>query len=151
MTNQQSSAEKRCTDVQSQRALLPPDAHDLTLVDQKLKLDLDTCGVYWVKRECTRDGCEAGFEGLRPIGRTIGSEQNYKNIAYELYEFYYDNPRQISYPAVQSLVQKSDHAQKSAITDKLCDAAKLGRLDAEDDRTKRAKREVVDMVLFKSP
>lgn len=147
MANQQSSAEKSCTDVQSGRALLPPDAHDLTIVDQKPKLNLDSCGVYWVKRKCTRDGCEGGFKGMKPIGRTIGSEQDYRNIAYELYESYYENPRQISYPAVQALVRKRNPGARNAITDNLSDAAKLGRLDAEEDRNKRMKQEVLNTAL----
>ena len=147
MTNQEKSEEQNCTEVDSHRALLPPDSHDLTIVDQKPKLDLDTCGVYWVKQKCTREGCQGGFKGLEPIGRTIGTEQDYRNIAYELYEFYYDNPRQISYPAVQALVQKSDPGHRNAITNNLCDAAKLGRLDAEEDRNKRTRQEVFDTAL----
>ena len=151
MTDQEESETQTCADADSQRVLMPPDTHDLITVDQKPKLDLDTCGVYWIKRKCTRDGCDAGFTGLRPIGRTIESEQDYKDIAYELYESYYDNPRQISYPAVQSLVRKLDTAQRSAITDNLCDAAKLGCHDAKQDRPKRTKQEVVDTVLYKNP
>lgn len=151
MTNQDKSKKQTCADVDSQRALLPPDAHNLITVDQKPKLGLRTCGVDWVKRKCTRDGCEGRFKGFKPIGRTIGSEQDYKDIAYELYESYYDNPRQISYPAVQALVQKSDPGYRNAITNDLCDTAKLGRLDAKENKTKRAKHEVLNTTLSGSP
>ena len=151
MVNQNNREAQNCTDAQSGGALLPPAAHDLTIVEQTPKLDLDTCGVYLVKRTCTRDGCQDEFTGLVPIGQTIGGEQNYKAIAYELYESHYETPRQISYPAVQTLVQTTDRAHRTTITNNLCDAAKLGRLDAEEDRPKRTKQDVVDTALTDDP
>ena len=151
MVNQDNCEAQNCTDGQSGGALLPPAAHDLTMVEQTPELDLDTCGVYLVKRTCTRDGCQGGFTGLKPIGETISGEENYRAIAYELYESYYETPRQISYPTVQALVQTTDQAHKTTITNNLCDAAKLGRLDAEEDRPKRTKQDVVDTALTDNP
>lgn len=147
MSNQSNSDQKRCTDDEAGGQFHPPEAHDLIEVNQDLLLDLDSSAVYRIESECRRDGCQERFFGVRAVGRTIETVQDYRVIAHEVYESHYDEQRQTAYRVFRALTRDLPRSMQYAVANHLGNAAMLGRLDAKADRVKRTEQEVFDELL----
>lgn len=146
MSNPTHTGQPNCTDDETQN-ILPPQAHDLIEVEQDLIWEIDDCAAYKTTSECRRDGCTGQYHSVKVFGRKVESVQDYKTIAYQIYESYYDNPRNIPYLVLQRLIDASDPGELNAIANTLCDAAKLGCTDSDVDQEKRTKKELLDAVL----
>ena len=146
MSNSTHSEQPNCNDDEAE-GILHPDAHDLIEIEQDLIWEIDDCAAYKVTSECQRDGCTSQYRGVNVVGRKIETVQDYKTIAYQIYESYYDNPRTIPYRVLQRLIEVQNPGKQNAIADDLSDAAKVGCNDADADRTKRTKQELFDVVL----
>jgi hypothetical protein len=129
----------------------PPGAHDLIEVEQDLIWEIEDWAAYKVTSRCQRDGCDGKYRSVTIIGSKIETMEEFKTIAYQIYESYYDKPRNIPYRVLQCLVNTSDPRIQNPVAEDLSDAAKLGRNDADEDREKRPKRELFDTVLPDNP
>ena len=146
MSNPTHTEQPNCNDDDETQNILPPQAHDLIEVEQDLIWEIDDCAAYKTTSECQRDGCTDQYRGIKVIGRKIESVQDYKTIAYQIYESYYDNPRTIPYRILQCLIDVPDPGKRNAIANTLSDAAKLGCTDANADQEKRTKKQLLDAV-----
>jgi len=146
MTNNKQSDEPACNEVETDELLLP-ESHDLSEIEQELIWEIDDWAAYEVRSECRRDGCRGEYSSLKISGHPIERVEDLKAIAYQIYESYYDNPRDIPYPVIKSLVGVEDPGIQIAVADELCNAAKHGNLDGEADCKKQTKQELFDAVL----
>jgi len=146
MSDDPHSEQPNCNDDEAE-GILPPDAHDLIETEQDLFWELDDWAAYKVTSKCRRDGCQSEYRSAQVIGQEIKTIKDYKTIAYQIYESYYDNPRTVPYLVLQRLIEIPDPGERNAIVDDLSDAAKLGCNDADADREKRPRQELFDIVL----
>jgi len=146
MTNNKRSDELACNEVETDELLLPG-SHNLTEIEQEIIWEIDNWAAYEVRSECQRDGCQGEYSSLKISGHQIERVQDLKTIAYQIYESYYDNPRAVPYPVMQSLVGVEDPEIQTAVADELCNAAKLGNLDGEAGCKKQTKQELFEAVL----
>lgn len=149
MSDNQTPEQPNCMDRETEADILPPEAHDLIEVDQELLWEINVSAAYRVTSECSRDGCQGQYRSVNIVGQKITTVQDFKMIAYQIYESYYDNPRNIPYPVLQFLIDipDSDNSTREGIATDLSNVAQLGCDDADMSRHKRTKQEVFDAVL----
>lgn len=127
--------------------ILDPRAHNLVEVDQHLVLGLDRCSAYIVESKCA--DCEnGGSKGFRVRGAKPRTVPEFKEVIYELYKSFYENPRGISFRVLQLLVPSDiDTGTGNALAEDMADAVDMGCYDANNDLKKREKQAVVEAVL----
>lgn len=141
MQDSTDSNEATCTDEP-----LSPEAHDLEEIDQTLLLELDACAVYAVTSRCTRDGCDSEWSSAKIIGQKPKTKQEFRSVVYQLYESFWENPRNISHLVMIRLVPVSDTGARHALASHLSEAVDLGCRDA-DSGDKKSRNQVLDWVL----
>ena len=147
MSNESHTEKSSCLDDEAVEDILPREAHDLVETKQDLLLELNDRAVYKITRECRRGECQSQYHSHNVVGPRITTVADLKQTAYELYESCYNNPRNISHSALQSLVDVPHPGKRNAIANNLADASKLGHNDADSNREKRTRKELIDTVL----
>ena len=126
---------------------LTPGIHDLEETESEPLLELEKCAAYSVESECTREGCDSGWISVEVIGQKPETIREYESVVHQLYESFYDNPRDISFLTFQKLVTASDTGQRQVLAEYLGNAVNLGCEDANSDTEKRSKEEVLNWIL----
>ena len=147
MSDNQNSEQPNCMDRDTEADILLPEAHHLVEIEQDLLLELNDRAVYKITRECRRGECQSQYHSHNVVGPKITTVADLKQTAYELYESCYNNPRNIPHSALQSLVDVPHPGKRNAIANNLADASKLGHNDADSNREKRMRQELIDTVL----
>lgn len=121
------------------------DIHDFREVDHHILHEIDDCIVYKVDQECQK--CQTTKHKVEVLGILPDSVDGLLRTIYQVYEYSYQESRIIGYMSLIALTEEIDYWEDPRIApDLLLRANKLGLNDADDDRKKRPKDEVLRIV-----
>lgn len=124
----------------------PPDAdHEHSYETTDSRTLLESRGLRAVRKECTDDDCNRAVNSVEAGGDRPDTYGDLRELAYELYESFYDDPRRIGYMTLSALVT-GDFTAPLPVVDYLAAAVDQGVEDARDGVPKRT-RDQLDSAL----
>ncbi len=117
--------------------------HDDELEVVSSRMILDTRGVRTVARECSRAGCNYRDTKIVMDGKPASTIEELRDLAYELYESFYDEPRGIGYFTLSCLIDSGVERPPLPAVDYLAAAVDQGVLSAEEEWPKMPREELL--------
>jgi len=149
MTRDPPADVESCTDLNLEDGVpefaMGPELHDTQEIDQSLCFDVHQCAAYVVTVVC-RD-CSMSWQKDEIVGEKPWKAADFNQVVYDLYESCYENPRSISYQLCQAVAPAEEPGARERLAEFLSDAIVLGCRDADNDRSKRNRQEVLEYIL----
>lgn len=149
MTDTHDSDAVPCRDIDPaelfEQGLSPEVYHDLREVTQEVISDRSGGKIVFIEEQCSR--CSTRIPGIGIFGNVPESMQTIKSIIYEVYEAFYQNPRDAQYVSMGQQMVELGHEAVTELFKSLLLAAGLGHKDAENATGKRSKPEVWAQIL----
>lgn len=149
MKDTRNSDQVPCRDIDPaelfEQGVAPEAYHNLQEVTQDVISDRSCCKIAVIEEQCSR--CSAKIFGLRILGDVPDLIQTLKEMIYDVYEAFYEDPRSVQHVDLGEHMVELGQDALIELFKSLQLAAGLGREDAEDGTDKRSKQEILAQIL----
>lgn len=149
MVDQSNNEMPTCRDIEDEAFLqaygFSEEYHDFQEVDRKFITEVGVCEVLLVVEECSL--CSARLPGVVVSGDAPAQMQTYKQLLYDVYEAFYEDPQSHEYIALSKGLANVSFNMQMTIQSELSTVIELGRDDAERGVAKQSEVELWTQVL----